>query len=337
MSIIEELWDNAPPAPRPEPRIEYNHVQYLSEPDSEAYFARVGNPVSNSDAVITPIGLGLLDAEPPTDPLRSDAPSFFPPTGNPVRNSDSAQIYHAAEKPISNTESAFFPNAQPVSNDRDSVIHVFGAPSQQTADSLSSIGSRDVTFSPAPAPVSNDSERTILGNGQLAHTKDTFAPANNERQDFIPAPQPMSYDGLAFVALHAPASPFQTHPAPSQGTVNVGGTDVQFLPGSAIRGALNVTGDTTLGGGGDMTKLPRADEIAYLGQNMQHMSSAETYLAPSGNVTKIAGADDVTMAPNADNIGNQESTTGAIGDPAFGRDAKEIGFGGKGRPKNVKG
>jgi hypothetical protein len=122
------------------------------------------------------------------------------------------------------------------------------------------------------------------------------------------------------------------------GVINVGQGDVQILPGTN-RAIAN--SDTTFGGGGDMVRHARQDEVSFLGRNAPQgplsIGTSDVSMAPAHDTTRVAGTEDKTFAESAGMMGNQEAFAGAQGEPIANKDKQDMSFGGVGKPKNVKG
>lgn len=311
----------------------------------------------------------------PAEPFRSDAPKDFVPAPQPISNSDSAVIAHGppplpqqpgapAPLPISigSVESYATPNHGPISNERGAGT-IMGEPPPWASLRHNNMPpppapistNLEVRFTPGPAPVENNPNRHIAHappriDGlpppahQVPHTP-TPAPQGGE-PEFIRTGQP----GVAPAQLGAtlqvnhdsyvpPPPTFSSAPVPrpAGGVINVGGGDVQILPGTTPPVANS---DTTIGGGGWMHRHARQEEVSIAGQGAQsplNIGSSDVQMAPSGDTTRQAGVEDKTFAGAAGMLGNQEAFAGAQGEPIANKDLQDMSFGGVGKPKNVKG
>lgn len=303
----------------------------------------------------------------PSKPVSSEAlkPSDFTPNGNPISNSD-AVIAHGPQVPldeidpretkrgvvsVGSTETYFTPNRghRP---EEDVAGKIFGNPKPNAFLRHNNLPpppepintNKEVTFTPGPPPIQNDPNRSISyiaakkdGVSDQPPTQPTpqhYAPAptfTNEKPTFVQS-QPMNVSHDTYIP---PAPIFGTQQTPPSPTMNVGNGDVQILPGRGP--VMNVSGDLTIGGGGDMTKTARSEEVAFLGRNAMSIGSTEVQMTPGGDTTHQAGWEDKTLTPNAGAIGNQESKTGAIGEPLANKDLQDTSFGAIGKPKNVRG
>jgi hypothetical protein len=250
----------------------------------------------------------------------------------------------------------FSPAPPPISNDPNRTIMrhepVPATPDIPYLPQHLSPGSLDVRFSPAPPPISNDSAVTILGG----------IPAQNLPSPFQPGVIHIGQGDVRILTAEAPPV--------SPGVINVGGGTVQILPGRHAAPPTALAGDVFFGGGGDTTKQVRSDEVSMGGFSMPDQGSRDVYMAPSGDMTKQAGMGDVLfggkspihmggadvqMAPSGDvqkvpnqddtimtlnigAVGNQEAVIGATGgEPTANKDHTDVGFGGRGKPRNIKG
>jgi len=230
----------------------------------------------------------------PAEPVRTDAvkESEFIPAPQPISNSDAAMIpppvsppsppQEGGYKPVSpvstgSTDVSFTPGGGPISNERGAgTIH--GNPPAYAYLRQNNMPpppppittNREVTFSPGSQPIQNDQQRTIAHVQNLvaqagAQRNDDNATISNEKPSFMKSP-PMNVDSDTFVPPPAHGDP-DKHIV-SGGVVNVGNSDVQILPPSGA--PMEARNDTTIGGGGDITKAVRADEISIEGISPRH-------------------------------------------------------------------
>ncbi len=152
-------------------------------------------------------------------------------------------------------------------------------------------------YPPAQDPVSNDAPRHVVS-----------------------APTPFIPNGDVFIA-------------PSAGLVQGGGghnPDSQIL--GSIGQVMNADTDRTIGGGGDQSRDARHGEVSFSGQGKMDVGGTEVQTALSGDMTKVAGTDDVIMAPSGESVGNQESYSGAQGEPVANKDHNDFITGAVGKP-----
>jgi hypothetical protein len=243
----------------------------------------------------------------PAEPVRTDAPraADFAPAPPPILNADAAVILGLGPQ-------------HPPNEDMPSSI---------------SVGSTEISFVPAGAPISNEGTATIFGQ-RVGPSGRPSEPVNpNKDVTFFGAPA-MENNSQAFIP---PPPEVRSSGMRTGDVINAGQGDVQILSGGP---PLNVNGDVTIGGGGDMTKAARSEEISFFGRGGTiDVGSTEVFQAPSGEQLKTAGAEDKTLTPNFGSLGNQETYEGAIGEPTANPDHLHGtgSSGARGKPKNVKG
>lgn len=296
----------------------------------------------------------------PTEPVKVDEPQRFVPAPAPILNADAAVIMRLPEPPpgapqpisIGSAEATFTPTQQPVSNDRGPGV-IYGEGPIETRVNLPPppapiAGNLEVRFVPGPAPVEN--RDTVFQNSRTAPAQ----PALHQPILPLAAPPPVQVPQApsARVAAPAPGSPMYNTgdtyipgppehrgggDAPRADVINVGNSDVQILPGGP---QMNANTDRTFGGGGDPTKQINQEDVRFSAQSGPvNVGTSDVFTAPSAPQTHVPNAEDRSFAPAAQNIGNQESVTGAKGDPTsnFDHGVARIGEWGTGKPKNVKG
>jgi hypothetical protein len=297
------------------------------------------------------------------EPVQSDRTNFFPPAPQPVIRSDAPIILGLTEVireesdktpvTVGSTESRFTANLQPVSND-SSAGKIYGEGPTQTRVNLPKppnpiAGNMEVQMVANPGPISNDPGRTIMSSPGSNHSPNTplVDPSDNQNRKntvtneetrFTYAPQHSAAQGDTFV----PIPPWQSQSDPrTDGVlrhVTAGNKDVHFVPGPPAQ--LNVEHATTFGGGGDPTKAPGQDDTKFAGisgPSTMNIGSNDTVLVPSGDITRQANEDDRVLTPNVGAVGNHETLRGSSGGASVGNGNQEVGFGGKNKPKNVKG
>jgi hypothetical protein len=82
------------------------------------------------------------------------------------------------------------------------------------------------------------------------------------------------------------------------GVVNVDQGAVSFMQGGPVMGSS----DVHIGGGGDVTRSPRSDEVSFLGQGIVHHGAVDVFMAPTGDPTRRPGLEDVTTAPTGEGV-----------------------------------
>jgi hypothetical protein len=298
---------------------------------------------------------------PPSEPVQSDTPPSFAPAGEHFVADRDTMIpkprRENAPPPVGvvntgSTDASFVPNAGAISNDRGPAI-IFGDHGSTLRHPnlppppAPFAGNKDVTFTAfGPAPIENSSHAMIAHlPANTAPRMPTRAPEpfpehpqgraptfTNEPTSFTPAP-PMTKQSENFIP--PPGLPGMAAAPQSVGVINVGGSDTQILHGHGA--TLQVTGDLTIGGGGDVTKSPRHNEVAILGRDFVQTGGTDVYQSQSGDPTKESGVEDRVFSHSGEPIGNQEHFEGAVGEPASNPDHMDVGWGPKGKPKNVKG
>lgn len=291
------------------------------------FFAPTYEPVANSQGAVIHSG---PTPESPGVPVMNVERSFAPAPA-PITNDGHAAIFSrpaGVERPV--TQPAQSPDVQltggvgaPISNERGAgTIHYNAPPTppeahaavatepQPIASTPVISNERNVSFVPSPAPP------TAIIPGMPG-----TPPPESVRHVGQPSPIPMNVSGDTFIA-------------PAAGVVQGGGgynPDAQILqqPGAV----LNVDSDRSIGGGGDPTRLAGSDSVSFGGIGAPiDLGGTDVVKAASGDTTRAAGGDDVTMTPNADALGNQETFAGAQGDPIANKDFNDYVPGAVGKP-----
>jgi len=243
--------------------------------DRETFFPPTGEPTSNSQAVT------IMHNEAPPEPLTapiSTAEATFAVTGQPISNEQGAATLYAPQQQQlpsressliggpSNTEVKIIPGPPPISNDKGAgTIHhlsTVGAvtpfapppptPPQYQGGAISN--ERYISLSPPPPPQITSTQPTGLFIGQPP------APFS-----IGSGPGPSSNDEMRFVRQE----PIVLNPntdtfiAPSAGAL-MSNPDAQILQGQGT--PITADTDRSIGGGGNLTKPPRADEVSIEGK-----------------------------------------------------------------------
>lgn len=332
--------------------------------DSEAttFFPPAPQPILRSGA---PIILGHPVHVDPVDPasiVYPDAPILLGLASLPLREDIRSPVN------VGSTDRRFTSNFEPVSNERHAG-HIYGEGPTQPHVNLpkppNPVGNTEVKMTASGAPISNNSDVSIMRSPASELTPSdaipfdtqleksefiqgiTNAAINNEKPQFTYSPQPFLPQGDTVIQSGKNASSNQQSPgqqqspAPQQGgsgvlnSITVGNKDVHFVPG--IPTQINVGESPTIGGGGDITKEPGQDDRNFAGRHTMSVGSGETYLTASGDNTRTAGDNDKILTPNVGAVGNQETLMGSTGGAGIGIGDREVGMGGKGKPKNVRG
>lgn len=186
------------------------------------------------------------------------------------------------------------PAGAPVSN-QDSVVFSTPMPAQTPI-----AGNQEVRLVPG-APFEPDGDKVILDNKE------------NPR-----SPEPQPVPAPVIVEAQRAPNPINT------------GTDVSFSPGGAT---INVNNDVTLGASADNTRSVRSEEVTFAGMHNLSVGSNETVMALSGDTTKLAGTEDVSMVPG-EVLPSHEVKTGAVGAPITNEEETKLGA--RGKPRNSK-
>lgn len=342
--IVDENWP-----PKSETPIENEGLRF---------FPPAPQPIIRNDAPI------ILGQHMPTDPSGNSATD-----PNSTVHPDATILLGLAPLPqredsrppvtVGSTETRFTANAAPVSN--ESVAgKIYGEGPAQRHVNLpkppNPVGNTEVHMTHTPgAPISNNSDQAIMRspasdasdaardsllppNAQLVPEfiqGITNAAINNEKAHFTFTPQPLppQSDTVIQSSLFSHNQQNQNQNGVLQ-NVTVGNKDVHFVPGRPAQ--VNTGENTTFGGGGDPTKEPGQDDRSFAGRHTMNVGAGETYIAASGDNTRIAGEEDKVLTPNVGAVGNQETLTGSTGGPSVDS-GREVGLGGKGKPKNVRG
>lgn len=271
----------------------------------------------------------------------------------PIVNGEAATIFREphpekANEPVSigNRDVNIAASFQPVSNEVGAGT-IYGDGPRQPRVNLppppNPISTNlEVKFVPAPQPIQNNAEKSIMygplsslipiPDGEPRPPESNKNTVRNESMQFTHAPGPL-YTSDTFIPPPPTAATLQT--PPRSDVMNVGGGDVQILPGHSQ--TMNVIGDVSFGGGGDPTKAPRSEEISYSGKSAFAVGSGEVYTTPSGDTTREANSEDRTFAKSGETIGNHEAITGAKGEPTANLDHFDPAMGAQGAPKNIRG
>jgi len=313
-----------PPAPQP---IVRNDAPIILGQQANTDPASVVHP----DATVL-LGLTPLPALPRRDDLRppvtvGSTETRFTANAAPVSNESRAGTIYG-EGPTQRHVNLPKPPT-PVGNTEVHMTHTPGAPISNNAD---------VAIMRSPASDASDASRASLlpPNTQLEMPEFiqgiTNAAVNNEKPHFTFSPQPIATQSDTVIQASHPV-----HPSPDNGVLNnitAGNKDVHIVPGRPAQ--LNIGESPTFGGGGDLTKEPGQDDRNFAGRHTMNVGAGETYIAASGDNTRVAGEEDKVLTPNVGAVGNQETLTGSTGGPSVDS-GREVGLGGKGKPKNVRG
>jgi len=304
---------------------------------------------------------------------KSGDAQIFPGGHPPISNESSGAIMRSPldvdvpslpERP--NPEAVFYPSEGTVSNDRGIGIVYPRAPGLPG----------DLTTSPNPnavlyatgAPISNDLHAGTIHR----HDHDMPFPeahltalppgttiSNEKNVSFIPSAAPVAHHMGDLVIQQGGGAPtpdvsslppdIESAPRSSFPTLNFGGDvfmaasapqlsnpDAQILP--SVGQPLYADTDHTMGGGGDTTKAPNAENVSFSGQGKIDVGSTEVRSALTGDGTKLPNADNVIFTATADTIGNQESYAGPTDSdvvpsaPVNNRDYNDTVHGAVGKP-----